>query len=352
MKTKFGSFCEVGVAEGCKYCVKGEKLVLFLGGKCSRNCWYCSLSDNRKKSNEVSANERPVKKNKDLIDEIIVSHSRGAGITGGDPLVYFSRTIRFAKLMKKKFGKNFHIHVYLPLNLVTERKLKKLSKCIDEVRFHPTFLVDNSEKLLKEEKEKIKMASKIFGKANTGIEVPMIPSKKEEIYNFAYDLRDYLGFVNLNEFEISETNFNIVTKKYSLNEDTCTIYGSQKAGKWILAKAKKNKLKLKFHLCTAKTKDYYQYNNRLSKHDILPFGKKLNNGNVLYFVVMDNSAETIKEISKFTKKFFNDKERKRILIDMDKVLDVYDNTDLKIARVEEQPVWGNERVELSWIGED
>ena len=37
---------------------------------------------------------------------------------------------------------------------------------------------------------------------------------------------------------------------------------------------------------------------------------------------------------------------------MDKVLDVYDKTDFKIARVEEQPVWGNERVELSWIGED
>lgn len=350
MKTKFGSFFEGGVAEGCKYCVRGEKLVLFLGGKCSRNCWYCSLSENRKKSDEVSANERPVKRGKDLIREIIESHSKGAGITGGDPLVYFSRTIKFAKLMKRKFGKNFHIHVYLPLNLVTERKLRKLSKYIDEVRFHPTFLVDSSKD--EGEKQKIRIASKIFGKANTGIEVPMIPSKKEEIFDFIFDLKDYLGFVNLNEFEISETNFKIITKDYSLNEDTCTIHGSQKAGKWILSKVKKNKLKLKFHLCTAKTKDYYQYNNRLSRHDILPFGKKLKNGNVLYFVVMDNSKEKLKEIRKITKNFFNDKNRKRILINMDDVLEVYDNTDLKIARIEEQPVFGNERIELSWIGED
>jgi len=47
-KTKYDSYCINGIAEGCKYCVRGEKLVLFVSGKCSRQCWYCSLSNKRK----------------------------------------------------------------------------------------------------------------------------------------------------------------------------------------------------------------------------------------------------------------------------------------------------------------
>lgn len=351
MKTKFDSYATNGLPGGCKYCVKGEKSVLFLGGKCSRNCWYCSLSNSRKKEVKAFINERPLSSLKELVSEINESNSRGVGITGGDPLVYFLDTIKYSRILKKKFGRTFHIHVYLPLNLVNEEKLKKLSKSIDEVRFHPTFVAGSSDSLKEKERQKIIIASKIFGKKNTGIEVPMLPEKKKEIYEFVYSLRDYLGFVNLNEFELSETNFNRVTKEYSLNEDTSTIFGSQKAGKWILNKAEKDKLKLKFHMCTAKTKDFHQYKNRLKKHEILPFGNKLKNGNVVYFTVLNNSRENLKIIKKVTKNFFNDKERKRILINMDDVLDVYEDTDLKIARIEEQPVFGNERVELSWVGE-
>jgi pyruvate formate-lyase activating enzyme-like uncharacterized protein len=352
MKTKFDSYATKGLPEGCKYCVKGQKSVLFLGGKCSRNCWYCSLSDSRKKSSQACINERPIKKDRDLIREIKESNSKGVGITGGDPLVYFRDTVRYSKLLKKNFGKDFHIHVYLPLNLVDEKKLSSLSKSIDEVRFHPTFVASSSEELKAKERQKIILASKIFGKENTGIEVPMLPEKKKEIYDFVYSLKDYLGFVNLNEFELSETNFDRVINNYSLNEDTCTVFGSQKAGKWILAKAEKDKLKMKFHLCTAKTKDFHQYRNRLAKHNILPYGIKLKNGNVLYFVVRDNSFRNLLKIRKITKNYFNDKKRKRILIDMDSVLEVYDRSDLKIARIEEQPVFGNEVVELSWIGRE
>lgn len=349
MKTKFDSYNLNGLPKGCKYCVRGEKAVLFLGGKCSRSCWYCSLSDSRKKMERAFINEREIKRTKDLVEEIKASKSIGVGITGGDPLVYLSKTLKFSKILKDKFGKKFHIHVYLPLNLVTENTLKKLSKNIDEVRFHPTFLVDNSNEIL--EKEKIKQASKFFGKNNVGIEVPMLPEKKKEIYNFVYSIKENIGFVNLNEFEISETNFIIVTNKYKLNEDTYTISESKKAGRWILDKAKKDGLKLKFHLCTAKTKDFHQYKNRLLRHKILPFGNRLCNGNVVYFVIYEEPKENLIKIKKLTKNYFYDKERKRIILKIDDVLKVYENLNLRIAKVEEQPVFGNERVSLEWIGE-
>ena len=126
MKTKFDSYNINGFVDGCKYCLKGEKLVLFIGGKCSRACWYCSLSDFRKHSDICFANERTVRKNSDLIEEAINSHAKGAGITGGDPLVYFNKTLKYSKLLKEKFGKDFHIHIYLPPKLVTEEKIKMM----------------------------------------------------------------------------------------------------------------------------------------------------------------------------------------------------------------------------------
>jgi hypothetical protein len=353
MKTQFASFCNPDVCKGCKLCVKGEKLVLFVGGKCSRNCWYCSLSKNRKNSKTTYANERPIRWKKDLILEAIESNSKGAGITGGDPLIYFRKTIKYAKALKKKFGKEFHIHIYLPLTKVNEKKLNKLHKYIDEVRFHPSFLINPDKKLKDEEIEKIKTASRIFGVENTGIELPMMPEKKKEIYQFIKELEGTIGFANLNELEISETNFYTITKKYTLNEDTYTIRNSVTTGKQIVDQAKKDKLKINVHLCTARTKDSYQYINRLIKHNILPFGNKTDEGTVVYFAVYPNNLNSDEKIIKrLTKNYFIDKPNKRILINMTDVLKVYEKTNLKIARVEEHPTFGQDRMEFGWIGED
>lgn len=352
MKTAFSSFCNKEICEGCKFCVKGEKLVLFVGGKCSRSCWYCSLSKNRKNSKLTYANERKIKNKKELIKEAIESNSKGAGITGGDPILYFRKTIYYAKALKKKFGKSFHIHIYLPPNLVNENKLKKLNKYINEVRFHPSFLIDNNKELKREEINKIKIASRIFGIKNTGVELPLIPEKKKEIYEYIKNLEGVISFANLNEFEISETNFKTLTKTNTLNSDTYTVRGSISSGKEIIKKAIKDKLKIKVHLCTAKTKDVFQYINRLKNHKILPFGNKTKGGTVIYFVVYSkNPKKEIKIIKKLTKNYYVDKQNKRIIIKMNDVLKVYENTNLKIARIEESPTYDKERISFSIIGE-
>ncbi|MFA5084343.1 MAG: radical SAM protein, partial [Candidatus Paceibacterota bacterium] len=119
-KTKFASYCTNKLPEGCRFCVKGQKLVLFITGICSRNCFYCSLSEKRKNKDIVWANERECGSPKDAIAEAIASRAEGAGITGGDPLIVLDRTIKYAKALKKKFGKKFHIHIYLPTKLVTK----------------------------------------------------------------------------------------------------------------------------------------------------------------------------------------------------------------------------------------
>lgn len=331
MKTKFDSHCVNGIAEGCKYCVKGEKLVLFVTGKCSRNCWYCSLSEKRKNKNVIFANERECKNIDGIIKEVKDSRATSAGITGGDPLIFFNRTIKFASRLKKKFGKNFHIHIYLPTKLVTRRKLEKLSKYVDEVRFHPEFLIN--ENSVDKDIEKIKLAGLCWKKENLGIELPMIPNKKREILNFILKVKDYVGVINLNEFELSETNFDIVTKNYKLKEGGYVVKGSAEAGKWILEQLKKQKVNLKVHLCTAELKNLHQFKNRLKRHKIFPYGKRTDDGNVIYLVAPGRLK---------MKNTFYDKEKKRTILSEEVARKLLGK--MKIRRVEEFPT--RDRIEI------
>ncbi len=349
MKTKHNSHRINDIAKGCKYCVKGQKLVLFVGGKCSRKCWYCSLSEGRKNENKAWANERPIITIKDLIEEVKESNAKGAGITGGDPLVYYKDTIKYAKILKKEFGENFHIHIYLPFPLVNKEKLKELHKHIDEVRFHASFLV-NEDKLYKKEIEKLKLAAKIFGKQNTGIELPAIPTKKKEILKYIKEIEDIIGFANLNELEISDTNFTQITKEYKMNPDTYTIRKSKKTAKWILRKLKNSKLKI--HFCTAKTKNIDQYQNRLKRHKIMPYGHKTNEGTVIYFVIETNRPKTVeKDIKRITKRYYVDKKSKRIILDINTVGKIHSQTNYKIAKIEEHPTFEREIMTKEWVGE-
>ena len=332
MRTQFDSYCINGFAKGCSYCVKGEKLVLFVTGKCKRNCWYCSLSKKRKNKDIIFANERQCKNVKDIIQEVKESRATSAGITGGDPLLYLSRTIKFASALKKTFGKGFHIHIYLPTRLVTGEKLRRLASCVDEVRFHPEFLINNNNTA--EEIKKIKLAGLFFNKPDIGIELPLIPERKEEILDFIEGVENVIGFVNLNEFELSDTNFNIVTKNYKLKEGGYVISGSLETGKWILKELQKRKTKLKVHLCTAELKNAHQFRNRLKRHTILPFGKMTEDGTVIYLVVKGKAK---------MKETFYDKEKKRTILSESVARKLLKENKLKIMRIEEFPT--HDRIE-------
>ncbi len=341
LKTPYYSYCLNGIAEGCKYCVRGEKLVLFITGKCKSNCWYCSLSNKRKDKNVILANERECKNISQVFEEVKESKATSAGITGGDPLICINKTIKYCNALKKEFGKKFHIHIYLSTKLVDEKKLRKLHSCVDEVRFHPLFLINKNE--FKNDIEKIKIASKIFGKENTGIEMPLIPEKKQEVINFLDYLQEDVSFLNLNEFELSETNFNILTKNYPLEEGGYRVKGSLETGKEILKELEKKKTKVKVHVCTAELKNSCQFVNRLKRHVILPYGKRTADGTVIYLAIYFKNK---KELNKFKKnvKGYIDYNKNRIILSEEEAKNRL-NKGYTITRVEEFPTYDHLEVE-------
>ena len=78
---------EDGEAEGCVQCQEGRKLVLFVTGKCHWGCDYCPLSENRRESPDMFANERRCSTWEEVIEEGHAMKATGTGITGGDPML-------------------------------------------------------------------------------------------------------------------------------------------------------------------------------------------------------------------------------------------------------------------------
>ena len=166
-KTSFKSYAIGNLPKGCQLCVKGLKEVVFVTGVCPKkpSCYFCPVSELKFGKDVVYANERPVKNVKEIIDEARLCSSKGAGLTGGDPLSRLGRAIKIIKALKKAFGKSFHIHLYTPLELVNQKVISRLEKAgLDEIRFHPSL----GDKRLWER-------LKAHTTMRKGVEIPVVP---------------------------------------------------------------------------------------------------------------------------------------------------------------------------------
>jgi uncharacterized protein len=261
-KTHYHSWKSGELAEGCKRCVKGEKLVLFATGLCPARCDFCPVSDRKLYRDVVYANERPLKdpqEFKAIIEEAKACSARGAGITGGDPLVVVKRTAGYIRLLKKAFGKKFHIHLYTPLNLVDEKRLHMLhSAGLDEIRFH---LKVDDENLW----PRLSLAKKFSW--DVGVEIPALPGKEPETRKLIDFVFGKIDFLNLNELELAD---NAVWRKAEekgalkcKDNLSYAIKGSDELGKRLLAYAAKKGITA--HYCTCKLKDSIQLARRIKR---------------------------------------------------------------------------------------
>jgi len=251
------SFYTKKLAEGCKYCQKGSKMVLLATGLCKLKCFYCPLSEKKKGKDVIYANELLVKKEEDILTEGELMEAEGTGITGGDPLIVADRTANIIKLLKDYFGEKHHIHLYT--SIFDAKKIDLLIESgLDEIRFHPP--VELWSKI-----EKSGFGNIVEGiDIDVGIEIPLIPHLKEETKHLLFEVDGYdIDFINLNELEFSETNFYALEKYgYEVKNDISNaVKGSEEMATEIL----KLGLKKPIHYCSSSFKDAVQLRERIMR---------------------------------------------------------------------------------------
>ncbi|UCG89993.1 MAG: radical SAM protein [Candidatus Heimdallarchaeota archaeon] len=262
-KTPWGSSYTVSLSRGCQQCIAGEKLVVLVTTECSSNCFYCPLSVERKISPYSFANERPIKYIDDLTLEASIMEAKGASMTGGDPLEQhsLSQTLEYCRILRRIHSEDFHIHLYTRGKEITPKILSNLEPYINEIRFHVTNL--------RKDITQVKLATQF--NLDVGIEVPIIPTKGFGYYcdlinHFTAILpdKDQFYFVNLNELEISETNYrNLLAHGLNCDQrNPSAIEGSAELGEKVVNWASDSS-STPVHFCSLSTKDGVQLPNRI-----------------------------------------------------------------------------------------
>jgi len=328
IETTKGESLAVGdLPEGCRKCIAGRKSVLFVTGKCNQKCWYCTISEGRWQKDITWINEKLVRTDDDIVNEIRLSDSKGMGITGGEPLLFPDRVVHYIKLVKKEFGKNFHVHIYTSGIDIDPKILKQLHEAgLDEIRIHTN-------------KELVKEASKYGWKF--GMEVPCIPGDEKKLCELV-DFLDELGadVFNLNELEFSERNIPNM-KQYDLKDNSLTaVEGSEETAKKVLEYARSKKLNV--HYCTAALKMNYQLRNRLYNRATnirKPFEKVNKDGMLLKGVIIGDTQKILAKLKKLGVKedqFFVNPIRGRVDTSIP-VAKRLRKSEFKVAVVEEYP---------------
>lgn len=253
-KQECGSAVNGRMATGCEHCFKGSKMVLLVTGRCNTGCFYCPVSEEKKGKDSIYANERKVHSNEEIIEEAVSMNATGTGITGGDPLVVFDRTLGLIKLLKERFGPEHHIHLYT--SMMDPDMVERLAEAgLDEIRFHPS--ADVWKDMSGTPLEKITSID-----IDVGIEVPALPGKDEELECLiTYAFEAGVKFVNLNELEFSESNWDMM-EKYNLepaDELSSAVLGSRDTAMRLMKKLRKYPI----HFCSSAFKDGVQLRNRL-----------------------------------------------------------------------------------------
>lgn len=232
-------------------------MVLFVTGLCDSSCYYCPLSEEKNGIDAVYADEMPVLKEQDIIFETNAIRGEGAGISGGDPLCTLDRTLDYIRLLKSNYGEDFHIHLYTSKTTINQETIVQLKEAgLDEIRFHP------------QTNDWSGIEYALAAGLMVGIEVPAIPGQFEKLKQVAIRAEELgLAFLNMNELEASETNFeNLKSQGMRLTDlASASIEGSAEVARDVLDWASEKLSKLSVHFCSASYKDGVQMRNRLER---------------------------------------------------------------------------------------
>ncbi len=239
------------LSQGCQACAAGSWSCLFITNKCNAKCFYCPAPQH---SDETPSTQGlDFDHPEDYADYINHFGFTGVSFSGGEPLLYFDRTLEFLKTLRRKCSPDLYIWLYTNGILADTEKLKALaSENLNEIRFDigaTGFSLD-----------KVKLAKGIIPVIT--IEIPSVPEEKEHIISMLPQMIE-AGVSNLNLHHLRLTTHNVhklIAHQYTITSaEKPLVVESELAALEILNAAQKNGLEIGINYCS------FHYKNRFQK---------------------------------------------------------------------------------------
>lgn len=272
---------------GCIQCREGAKLVLFVTGLCDKECFYCPVSRDKMYRDVMFANERPIHAGDwgPLLEECEMIGAKGAGITGGDPMVVPDRVCEVIRVMKAEFGPEFHTHLYTSCAFDVAEIAKLKEAGLDEIRFHPEL---REYKDMPNSWHHAAIAEALRVGLTTMVEIPCVPDKGDDILALARYLESVGAHgMNMNELEFSDPNIASL-KRFGykpMNDESQCVAGSRETALDVLDSWRATGSKFTVHFCSSPYKDAIQLMQRLrrrAERTARPFEEQTEEGTLIF----------------------------------------------------------------------
>jgi pyruvate formate-lyase activating enzyme-like uncharacterized protein len=238
------------ISEGCKICGSGHWSCLFITGKCNANCFYCPAPQ---LTDDVPTTQNLKFETAEAYAEYInFLRFKGVSFSGGEPLLFFDRTLQYLKQIRERCSPEIYTWMYTNGILAEEQKFRKLADAVlNEVRFD---IGATGFKL-----DKIGFAKGII--PNITIEIPAVPEEKEKLKKMLPEMIK-AGVSNLNLHQLRLTKHNaekLAKRNYTfIPAEQPIVLESELAALDILNFARENQLKIGINYCSFFFKNRFQ----------------------------------------------------------------------------------------------
>jgi pyruvate formate-lyase activating enzyme-like uncharacterized protein len=238
------------ISKGCKLCGQGLWSCLFITNKCNANCFYCPSAQLK---DEVPATQSlTFDTAESYADYINFFGFKGVSFSGGEPLLFFDRTLHYLKTVRKMCSPDLYVWMYTNGILASENKFKELANAgLNEVRFDIGATGYRLDKLL--------LAKGIL--PNVTVEIPAVPKEKEKLKQLLPRLI-VAGVTNLNLHQLRLTKHNaskLLKRNYTfIPAEQPVVLESELSALEIIDFAHKNSLEIGINYCSFFFKNRFQ----------------------------------------------------------------------------------------------
>lgn len=238
------------ISKGCSLCGQGLWSCLFITNKCNGACFYCPAAQ---KEDIVPSSQQLTFETPDAYAEYINHFGfKGVSFSGGEPLLYFKKTLAYLQSVRKHCNPDIYTWLYTNGILGSPSKFHKLAAAgLDEVRFD---IGATRYKL-----EKILPAKGTV--PNITIEIPAVPEEMETIIGLLPEMIE-MGVSNLNLHQLRLTTHNaakLLKRNYTyIPSERPVVLESEIAALEIMHHARSNGLALGVNYCSFDYKFRFQ----------------------------------------------------------------------------------------------